>query len=390
LEERPLLAHSNHKKNKMSILLLFLLFLGLAQPIGSSESLSASVPLTLNGTINSATQFPIQFSIQAYGTSGELPSWLIQQISKFDLVNTDFAVTNIAAVKQANPNIIAIGYKDMLTTPTSAPDWLTISSHEDWFYHDINGNRIQEKNYGGYLMDPANVGWRAYFASVVQQKIAAGGFDGVFVDDVWQTLWKDEFTVPATMIPAYPNWMQAVSGFLSYLKSQLPNKIVIANSPDNDLYYTVCDGKMAESFLDIWPGTMSTIDAEKTISGSSKYYLTLGYGTADNLSNMTYYYSGYLLGLNGPHAYFAWNDIYSSSQGYYPVMTSSKVIGSPLATYYAYQSIFARDYTNGLVLFNPSASSYFINLGTTYKTLDGTAINSITISGNSGMILKKT
>jgi hypothetical protein len=333
---------------------------------------------------------PILFSIQVYGGYGSLNPSLIQQISKFDLVNTDFEVTNIAAIKQANPNIIAIGYKDMLTTRTSAPDWLTVNAHEDWFYHDINGNRIAEKNYGGYLMDPANVGWRTYFASLTKQKITTGGFDGVFIDDVWTSLWKDEFAIPATMIPDYPNWQQAIAGFLNYVKTQLPDKLVIANSPDNDLYYTVCNGKMAESFLDIWPGTINTINAEKTITGNSKYYLTLSYGTADTLSNMMYYYSGYLLGLNGPHAYFAWYNVYSSSQGYYPVMTQSKVIGSPTAPYYAYQSIYARDFTNGIVLFNPGTSSYVINLSTTYKTLDGTAVNSVTISGHSGIILKKT
>jgi hypothetical protein len=45
-----------------------------------------------------------------------------------------------------------------------------------------------------------------------------------------------------------------------------------------------------------------------------------------------------------------------------------------------------RDFTNGKVLFNPSANSYTINLGSTYY-LNGSPITSLWVAAYSGYIL---
>jgi hypothetical protein len=46
-----------------------------------------------------------------------------------------------------------------------------------------------------------------------------------------------------------------------------------------------------------------------------------------------------------------------------------------------------RNYTSGKVLFNPSESTYTINLGQTYRLLNGLSVSSVTLGSHSAEIL---
>jgi hypothetical protein len=67
-------------------------------------------------------------------------------------------------------------------------------------------------------------------------------------------------------------------------------------------------------------------------------------------------------------------------------------LGNPSSDYYniSQTSVYARDFASGKILVNPSTSSYTINLGGSYKTLDGRTVSSITMNAHTGEILTKT
>ena len=56
-----------------------------------------------------------------------------------------------------------------------------------------------------YLMDVGNVGWRQHWLSYVNKKLeACSAYNGIFADDVWDTLYTVGFDHPpnATKVSA--------------------------------------------------------------------------------------------------------------------------------------------------------------------------------------------
>jgi hypothetical protein len=102
---------------------------------------------------------------------------------------------------------------------------------------------------------------------------------------------------------------------------------------------------------------------------------------------MLYCFTSYLLGVNGNNTTFGFGSATSSdgASGYYTEMGAP--IGTPLNNYYPTQSVYARDFTNGKVIVNPTTTSATINLGATYKTLTGQTITTLTLNSHTGTIL---
>ena len=50
---------------------------------------------------------------------------------------------------------------------------------------------------------------------------------------------------------------------------------------------------------------------------------------------------------------------------------------------------FRRDFASGIVLVNPNTGSFTINLGATYKLLNGTTATTVTLGPNTGLVLVK-
>jgi hypothetical protein len=130
----------------------------------------------------------------------------------FDMVNSPKSYQTAAAnVKALNPDITILGYYDVCAMSTTYPDWNQVTQHEDWFVHDINGNRVQPSGYPtNYFMNP-NSDWSDYFAQQCQEFLTNyPQFDGIFADDVLTDLINDGFifSVPYSQIPSdvLANW----------------------------------------------------------------------------------------------------------------------------------------------------------------------------------------
>lgn len=335
----------------------------------------------------------IRTLLVAYGARSPLSQNRISHMAKFDIIDTDFEIgTDISKIKGINPNVLILGYCDVMARTPSSEDWLEVNQHEEWFLHDFDGKRLQNKIWGWYCMDVGNQGWREHYASYVEEKITLYGFDGVFADDVWSAFSRYAWTVSYERVPSYGMWHQEMLEFLRHVKSRIGSKILIVNTPDNGDYVDATDGKLEEDFaFKSVPGqtAIDNIKALLQISSKGKYYLASPYNIAnDTKENMLFALSCFLLGVNGPNAYFGWKSIWDApSHGYYAEFEEAESLGRPLGEYYSYQSVLVRDFTNGKVVVNVCPHSHTVDLQGTYQTFDGRTITNITLTAHSGLLL---
>lgn len=211
----------------------------------------------------------------AYGFGPISQQTTVNYLATFDCVITEFNIANsVSAIKQQNPNAFIIGYLDsiMMGNVFNAPDWATVNAHEDWFQHDINGNRMENKTYRNeYLLDFGNTALQAYLANWVASKCAQYGFDGVFLDDVWDS-YNANWVVPTTnttspVAPSVPaNWQANMRSFISAIKTALPSKKAIINTSPMPAsfptYIALADGYLDEEFLHpAWYGPTDWYDS---------------------------------------------------------------------------------------------------------------------------------
>ena len=375
----------------LSLTSLVVLCASVGQILFSFASLTPARTIAASGIIIENAVKSIRKLLVAYGISSPLSQNFIMHMAKFDLIDTDFRIgPDVEKIKAINPGIIILGYNDVMGRSPNSEDWSEVDQHEDWFVHDVDGNRLQNKHWGWYCMDVGNQGWREHYANYVREKIDLYGFDGVFADDVWSHLFKDAWTVPLEKVPDYPDWHHKMIEFLRHVKSRVGSKLLIVNTPNNSDYVDVADGKMEEhfafkSFSSQTP--IDNIDALFQISGRDKYYLASPHNMPeDTEKNMLYALCCFLLGVNGPNAYFSWRNVWSEpSHGYRPEFDVS--LGSPANEYYLIGSVYARDFEKGKVLVNPTRSSYTFSLEENYKTLGGQVVSNVTLAANTAIIL---
>lgn len=337
-----------------------------------------------------------------------LSASMITLASKFNMLNTDYRIpaTDIASLRALNPNIVVLGYRDMIKTQSNLPDfWTTVNANESWFWHYADGTTRCTwvyGNYTDYLMDVGNTGWRNYFASYMKQQLTSNGMNGVFVDDVFDNWGVNDtgqdiygLNVPAWSTLHSGTYKTACTNFLAYVKAQFGNLLVVGNGPNNTVYPNACDGKFGENFLTMplnWGGNaIDDVNALYSLSGAGKYYIT--FGRKGDRDSMMYCLAGFLLGLNGANAFFGNGDYWdgSGNRGWYPEMQTAQAIGTPTGTYYLSQNVYIRDFTNGKAILNPSSTSLQINVGGGYKYLNGSdAPSTVILAGYSGEVLLST
>jgi hypothetical protein len=340
-------------------------------------------------------------------------------MAKFEVLDTGFTIgPDVVRIKALNPNIIILGYKDIMGISTSHPDYPVVNAHEDWFLHDIHGNRLVNRNWGWYAMDVGNNGWRSYYANYVKDKLDIYLFDGVFADDTWDTFFAgsgwNPWTVPINDVPVEikNRWHGDMLGMIKFVKATIGEKLMIVNTSNNDDYVDACDGKMNEGFVhNSWTSYSEfhstafleeQINNVKNVSQRGKYIL-VDCGFEELGSNKTfveshpeivqkmliYCFSSYLIAINGANASFGFGNLWNldGSRGYYSELDQARQLGCPIGGYYLFNSVYVRDFENGKVLVNLTTSSYNILLDQDYKTLDGQTVSTVTLDDHTGVIL---
>lgn len=348
---------------RFGVMLFCLVLLNCPFGLGQQDSITPT-----EGKIGYPEAGVLRKFLQAYGLGSPLLPRRIEQFASFDFVNTEFAIgEDVAEVKALNPECLIIGYKDVMGVRPEREDFYFIDQHENWFLHDLNGNRLINRFWGWQALDVGNEEWREYYGNYVKDMCEQYGFDGVHCDDVWEwmTPWHNTvWTVDSSLVPPdYAlTWHAKMLGFLRTVKDIIGNRLMILNTfPTYTDYVNVADGvKMEDFMLD----DQVSVHTEGYILNpiSNKIFIARVWK-----GDLDFGFGCYLLGAS-EKSYFGYKTIWDSTEGYVPVMDFD--FGNARGPHYVQDNIYIRDFDHAKVLVNLSNhETYSITVDDTSYTL---------------------
>lgn len=338
----------------------------------------------------------------------------------------DFTIAYGAAaarMKQLNPSMKILGYKDAVYLHTYDADFVEANSHEDWFVHDTKGARVTNNYWSAgtvmingvgvydtvYLMDVGSAGWRSHYVSSVNARLSSfAGYDGVFMDDVWSQIFNMMQT-PTTFAgytlssDTINGWYSDMLGMVQAVKSGLSGKLVMVNTDagwgwdilNNRLtsreLLDASDGHQIEGYFSApWEDQPRLIPSMLSCLAESSRQGKLVFASSGCVSNsedvLDWTYSMFMLGA-GPSAFYGWssenNDALSNR--YRPLFDVA--LGAAEGNYYSSEGVYVRDFSGGRVFANPSGLEKTLLLSSALNTVDGVSVSRVELDAYGGVLL---
>ena len=285
------------------------------------------------------------------------------------------------------------------------------AQHPEWILKDASGNPLYIpfacsngscSQYAGDIGDP---GFRAWWIAAARARVAPG-YRGLFVDDVNLAMKVSDGTGTAVApwdrrlgrLMTETDWRQYMAEFTEQIRAALPNIEIVHNqvwffAPVTDPF--VQRALDATDFVEVERGFNDT----GIRGGTGKYgFETLaayidtlharGKGVFLNVEvswGAEYALATYFLVSSGrdglgndgnglPDAWWAGYDV---------------DLGAPLGDRYAWNGLVRRDFASGIVLVNePEQPAHTVDLGGTYRGLDGQLRTSVTLGPTTGVVLR--
>lgn len=306
--------------------------------------------------------------------------------------NSDFVILNYRLG-------LGLGYQSMDTNCDPTGAWVQViegekwvrewpqTPQEEWFYK-LNGDRVVFCQWGWYLMNPSNSSWRDYWAAEVIRQIQTNQADGVFVDGLFPpNHYGGEFFKPdlPAMDKDFENaWSMDIERFILFGQSgELTDYHFIANvgywlTGRDITNYSQTDGIMIEGFGRWTNGAHFSesegdwqlqMDRILSMVNLDRIVILQQYVDQDNLEDRLFLLGNYLL-IKGSHTYL--NLELSPAPEWFPeyeIPIGSTQGGIPASISSLWRSdwgVYARSFTNGLVLVNPSGQSKNVELFQNY------------------------
>ena len=349
-----------------------------------------------------------------------------------------------------NPNFIvlnyrlglSLGYRKIEGACEPTGPWLEIIEGNEWvreypeapqerWFFKWQGQRVLECEAGWYLMDVDNISWRDYWAGEVLRQLRVANADGVFADN---------FSVPnyrghTNYAPPLPEldetfehaWSARLEDFITFAQTgELAGYYFIPNVGEwingRDITdYAAADGVMVEGFARRGhDGYFDPADRDwqlqmERILGlvrQDKIILAQQYVDPANVADRMFVLASFLL-IKGKHTYI--NLELGPEPEWFPeyeIPLGQPEADIPLtinALWHKAWGVYARPYSNGLVLVNPTAATQTIPLDNTYYqalptgggfvpadgnvsawTVHYTPVSRLTLAPNQGAVLLKT
>jgi hypothetical protein len=329
------------------------------------------------------------------------------------------------ALRAINPNFLVLHYHlsmwqsapmtDFIVDGTSwGNDYPTVTTHEDWFWHNAGAQRVPSSADGKLLMNVSVAGFQQYWASSLAAQVAAGEYDAIFFDSASPALLQGECagvdprlagTAAAstvfpelgdhTWIDAWQTWMAGLAATLSAEGIPLiPNTSAFVTGWDTT-NYGLTPGIFSEGFADPtfaesdWQA--STTELLKLAAADKIMILQNYLATADDVGKRLYYLGNYLL-VKGHHTYldyFAQEPLEWYPEWLLDLGAPTSAIATDAAALLQ-GGVYRRDFANGSVLVNPSADSVTVSLGGTFQEVVVTGGGAVDATGAVGGSVVKT
>jgi hypothetical protein len=367
---------------------------GIAGPTGRLYPDTTSAIAILTDQLPTMNQAQLQFATSHYvGTEKQL-----------------VAVTQ--ALRALNPNFLVLHYHlsmwqsapatDFILPDAScmglpvcwANDYPTVTTHEDWFWHNASDQRVTSSVDQKLLMNVSVPDFQQYWEQSLEDQVTAGEYDGIFFDSASPALLQGECGGSgagqdprlagtqakslvladlgnATWIDAWQAWMQKLNGDLAAKGIPLiPNTSAFTTTWDTT-NYALTAGIFDEGFagtdfaLADWVASTNELLA---LAAADKIMILQNYlQSTDDVTTRMYYLANYLL-VKGRHTYLEY--FASGPLEWYPEWKID--LGAPIAAATNVSSllqggVYRRDFAKGTVLVNPGAAVVTVTLGGTYQ-----------------------
>ena len=302
-------------------------------------------------------------------------------------INPRFLVLHYhLAMWQSAPNVVFITEGNVWGN-----DYPVVSTHESWFWHNRENQRVTSNQDGKLLMNVSDPGFRDHWRDSLIRQVEDGDYDGVFFDSASPALLQGEARSPAdprlfadgvrtntfdelggkSWIAAWEEWIADLDRSLSTKRIPLiPNVGNLVTTWDNT-DYALAAGAFSEGFLD--PG-FSTADwkaaADQTLRlvRRNKIVILQNYlRSPDDVARRRFLLAGYLL-VKDARTYLAYFS--SDPLEWYPewdldlgAAQKSAVTMDDLS----WEGIYRRDFEKGIVLVNPGTDAIEVKLDGTFK-----------------------
>lgn len=396
----------------------------------ASTGVGTSSGAVLAGSGNTGSGLSAGGSGRIFPDTNTTIAILADQFPSMDAAQMQFAATHYVgtekqllpvtqALRALNPNFLVLHYHlsmwqsapetDFIVDGTSwGNDYPTVTTHEDWFWHNAAAARVPSSADGKLLMNVSVAGFQAYWATSLAAQVAAGEYDAIFFDSASPALLQGECgtidprlagTAAATTvfdelgghtwIDAWQTWMSALATTLTAQGIPLiPNTSAFVTGWDTT-NYGLTPGIFSEGFAGTsfaesdWQA--STTELLK-LAAADKIMILQNYLTSSaDVGTRLYYLANYLL-VKGHHTYLDY-----FAQGpleWYPEWQLD--LGAPTgaaatdAAGLLAGGVYRRDFANGSVFVNPSASPVTVALGGTFQEVVPMGGGTVDASGASG------
>jgi hypothetical protein len=320
---------------------------------------------------------------------------------------------HVAAMKAANPRLILLAYMNGSFAQRDQGS----AYPESWYARDADGNKLQSKNFGNWLMDVSNPGWITDRATTCRSLIASTGYDGCMLDMLGTAPLDPGYLTGLPIDPSTGkvwtarDWLDATSDLAATVKVAVAPGIVTGNGlgsgpryfdPDHPSAVLLrgMDGGLAEAWIRTAGQGIATYRSVSAWKQDVDMLAAAGAGRTPVLTLTKVWVDGtkaeknawhefalasFLLGTDG-RSFFSFS--YSSSSdptAGHPWWTLD--LGSPTGPYSDAGGYYQRRFTSGLVLVNPGDGTYTVDLDGTYVTVWGKEVTSVTLYPHKGKVL---
>ncbi len=383
--------------------------------VGDSAGAAAATeapPTSRPPTAGGVRPFP-DTSDGIYVFNDQLAGWSMTE-EQYQFAATHYAgtqkmtLTDVRHLRQTNPDFIVLHYRLGLGLGYQAADgacqpsgeWLTFIDGDEWvqewpgdevvpaswLFPWAGQSRVFNCDWGWFVMELNDPGWRAWWSQEVLAEMAASESDGLFADSfsVPNHLGADHYnpSLPAVDATFEEAWSRRIEDFIAYVQGQFGDYYLIPNVGQwvvgrDTTDYSGVDGVMIEGFaewgpqdpfdLADWQLQMNRILG---LARQDKIIIAQGYlWEPDDIETRLFYLGNYLL-VKGRHSFI--NTDYSMEPEYFPEYDIQ--LGAPLdalpagidGLLNAGWGVYTRSYENGMVLVNPGPDSRAVDLGGTY------------------------
>ena len=296
---------------------------------------------------------------------------------------------------------------------------------QNWFLHDAGGNILSV--WPGTQALSITSGWNSYAPQFVHDRILSTGlWDGIFYDEVSDTIsWLGNGNVDLNNDRVADNgavadaaWKAGMLALLAKARSLDPGKIFVVNGTSTPEFQQYINGRMFESFPSPWeangdwyelmrryvanealvakPETM-IINSNTGNAGNQGDYSQMRFGLASALMGNAFYSFDYG---DQDHGQIWRYDEYMSPwvcATASPQLATNPAIQANAADGYRFSAgVWQRNYANGVVFVNPTATAQTVSFDSEYEKIhggqdttvnDGSIVSAVTIAPKDGLVM---